>query len=136
SFDAPGAVPPFGTVPFSLNNRGDIVGNFVNGAGDPVFDRHGFLLSKGVWTQLDVAGAGQTGAPPHQESGENARVFVDSDFNDLGWVRRKGAYTTVDVPSAAWTDIYNVNAEGTIVGAYGDAGGNTHGYIGIPCHDD
>ena len=41
----------------------------------------------------------------------------------------KGSFTTIDVPSAAQTDAYGINARGAVVGAYADGKGGEHGFI-------
>jgi uncharacterized membrane protein len=130
TFDAPGAVTPGGTVPASVNDHGEIVGNFVNGAG-----RHGFILSKGVWTQLDVPGSVLTVAQGISDSGVIVGAYVDdTNFDEHGWVLIDGVYFTVDVPGSTFTAIFNINSHGEIVGAYGDADGVQHGFIGTPKH--
>ena len=48
--DAPGAIATF--IEGGINNRGDIVGDFDDPTGT-----HGFLLSGGVFTIIDVPGA-------------------------------------------------------------------------------
>ena len=57
---------------------------------------------------------------------------TDADGNDHGFVLAKGVYITINVPDAVWTDIYSIDAEGHIVGAYGDADGVVHGFVGKP----
>src|SRR4029079_14783403 len=110
-----------------------VVGNFVNGP-DFFLDRHGFVLSKGVWTQLDVPGAVQTVAQGISNSGVIVGAYIDADFNEHGWILVVGVYITVDVPGSTFTGIFNINSTGEIVGEYGDADGNTHGFIGDPVH--
>jgi hypothetical protein len=46
-------------------------------------------------------------------------------------VLTKDGYTTVDVPGAFWTDIYSINTQGDIVGAFEDDAG-IHGFRGTP----
>jgi hypothetical protein len=36
------------------------------------------------------------------------------------------------VPGQTNTGIFSINALGEIVGSYDDAGGVTHGYVGVP----
>ena len=44
---------PSGTVGLGINDFGDVVGDYVDSAGN----RHGFVRSKGIYTTLDVPGA-------------------------------------------------------------------------------
>jgi probable HAF family extracellular repeat protein len=48
-----------------------------------------------------------------------------------GWyLLDQGSYTTLDVPGAIGsTLVTGINASGQIVGSYGDAGGNGHGFL-------
>src|SRR5262249_26364287 len=76
-FDVPLADPrpgPFGTVPFGINDRGQIVGDYVN-RNDHL--RHGFLRSGGVYTTIDPPGAVLTVAEGINNSGEIAGVYID-----------------------------------------------------------
>lgn len=130
TFDAPGAAVPGGTVPACMNDHGEIVGNFVDGAG-----RHGFMLIKGVWTQLDVPGAVLTVTQGINNAGLVVGAYVDDTvFEEHGWILIDGVFITIDVPGSTFTGIFNINAEGEIVGAYGDAHGVQHGFIGTPTH--
>ena len=51
TIDPPGST---GTLALDINAHGDIVGNYVTADGKT----HGFLLSKGIFTTIDVPGAG------------------------------------------------------------------------------
>jgi uncharacterized membrane protein len=46
-----------------------------------------------------------------------------------GFVREGSRYVTLDVPDARNTSAWGINAAGTIVGAFVDAGGVTHGFV-------
>jgi uncharacterized membrane protein len=55
--------------------------------------------------------------------GTNARgdivgTFVDEQFRQHGFLLRKGAYTVIDFPEAAGTDVRGINPRGEIVGNY------------------
>jgi probable HAF family extracellular repeat protein len=49
-----------------------------------------------------------------------------------GFVLSKGVFTTVDFPDAHETQVLSINAKGEIVGAYFDANGDQHGFLGTP----
>ena len=116
------------TSVIGINDRGEAAGTYVDAAGD----RHGFVLSGGVYTTLDVPAAdGFTVAQGINNAGQVAGLYRDEDGTSHGFVLYKGAYTTVDVPGAFWTEIYSINAAGEIVGAYEDEGG-VHGFVGTP----
>jgi len=131
-------VAPGGTVPFGINDRGQIVGNYVN-RNDHL--RHGFLLSGGAYTTIDAPGSSFTVAEGINNPGVIAGYFVDGvgipggglpDGTHHGFVLSAGVYTTVDVPGALSTEIYSINAIGEIVGQYVDAGEGAHGFVGRP----
>jgi probable HAF family extracellular repeat protein len=41
----------------------------------------------------------------------------------------KGTFTPIDIPGATYTRALGINAEGTVVGNYKDANGNSHGFV-------
>jgi len=122
---------PFGTVPFGINDRGQIVGDYVN-KNDHL--RHGFLRSGGVYTTIDPPDAVLTVAEGINNSGDIAGVYIDRCDNHHGFVLKAGVYTTVDVdvPGTLSTEIYSINALGEIVGQYVDGSGVFHGFVGRP----
>jgi probable HAF family extracellular repeat protein len=141
-FNVPGDHPLFGTVPLGNNDRGQIVGNYVEANGGntgPNEGRHGFLLSKGIYIQLDFPGAAFTVAQGINNQGE----IVGQYFDDLdgsighGFLRsNKGIYTSIDLPNATFTAAFSINDKGQFVGSYDDVDGNTHGYVGVLSHKD
>jgi len=131
TIDAPDAGPR-GTRPSGINDRGQIVGAYY----DTKDGGHlrGFLLDKGRYTPIDVPGTedGFTYAQGINNGGLIVGYYAKNDDDlDHGFVLSKHGYTTVDVPGAFWTDIYSVNANGDIVGAYEDESG-VHGFRGTP----
>jgi uncharacterized membrane protein len=121
-----------GTEINGINDPGDIVGFYF----DDNNDIHGFVLSDGVYTTLDVPGATLTIGQGISNPGEIAGQYNDASGNGHGFVLSGGVYTTVDVPGAnefqGGTAVYSVNPQGHIVGTYWDADGNQHGFIGTP----
>ena len=129
---------PGGTAAVGINEPGDIVGFYRDGAPPPaVHHFHGFLLSGGVYTLFDVpdANGGDTVPQGINNRGQIVGYYTDADGTDHGFVLSDGVYKTINVPDALWTDIYSINAKGEIVGAYGDADGvHVHGFQGTPTH--
>src|SRR5262249_8648735 len=106
----------------------------VDQATPPV--RHGFLLSQGVYTTLDVPGASLTVAEGINNAGVIVGAYFDAKGNEHGFVLSQGVYTTIDVPkstaTATATQINSINAQGQIVGFYLDVNGTEHGFLGTP----
>jgi uncharacterized membrane protein len=129
TFNVPGDHPVLGTVALGINDKGQIVGNYV---AEEDNQRHGFLRSsKGDFTTLDVPGADTTIAQGINNAGTIVGAYVVGDIIH-GFVLTNGVFTTVDVKDALETQIFSINAKGEIVGLYIDAAGVTHGFLGTP----
>ena len=139
SFNVPNDHPVLGTVPLGINDQGHVVGNFVElngGQSNPNEGRHGFLLNKGIYTQLDFPGAAFTIAQGINNEGQIVGQYFNDDGSGHGFLRsKKGVYTSIDIPDATFTAAFSINDEGEFVGSYEDVDGKTHGYAGSPSHD-
>jgi uncharacterized membrane protein len=141
TFNVPDDHPVFGTVAMGINDIGEIVGNFVDVTGDNVH-RQGFLRSSnGTFTKFAVPGRTFTSASGINNAGQIVGFYADDDFNFHGFVLssalailkgEEGDYKYVDVPGAVETQINSINSKGEIVGAYFDADGKQHGFVGTP----
>jgi uncharacterized membrane protein len=122
TIDFPGATS---TVAEGIDSAGDVVGYFVDSGG--VF-LHGFLLSNGVYTQLDAPGT--------------TNGTIAYGINDVGQVvgtAAGSAFFVYDIPTQSWaTYTYpnnnyqtatGINNSGLIVGWASDI--PAHGYIGL-----
>jgi uncharacterized membrane protein len=135
--NVPGDDPVLGTVALGINDRGQVVGDYVDAAQG---NRRGFLLSHGVYTTLDVPGALLTVAEGIDDEGVIVGLFIDAAAgNEHGFILRRGVYATIDVPKAGGTGVYSINAKGEIVGSYCDGSGcstnvnpSNHGFLGTP----
>ncbi len=105
---------------FKINDQGDVVGYFFDDEDFP----HGFLLSKkGVLTQLNVPGAGDTGAWGINEFGTVVGFSDDYDtygnwIAEHGFVWRKGSFSQVDYPGVGVTTVDGINDFGVMVGGW------------------
>ena len=129
--NVPGDDPVLGTVALGINDRGQIVGDYVDAKHG---NRHGFLLRHGVYTAFDVPSAVITVAEGINDIGTIAGAYVDAGGVAHGFVLSEGVYTAIDEPGAASTQIFSVNNRGEIVGFYDDSSGVTHGFLGTPVH--
>jgi uncharacterized membrane protein len=130
TFAVPGAVL---TTIFRINNRGQMVGTYVDaGGGTPGGFTHGFLLEDGVFTTIDVPGP--AGPLETEILGINNRGQILGGFVDAGGVRRsflldRGGFTVFAFPGASLTAAFDINDRGQIVGFYVDAVGPGHGFL-------
>lgn len=109
--------PPFGTSAFSINERGDIVGSYFDGA------IHGYLLPHGAitHTQLDVPGGINTQARGINSQGDIVGNSVLGGRSVAFRRDRHGNYDWFEAPTATpatGTAAFGINAAGDIVGQY------------------
>src|SRR5579872_1635777 len=139
SLDIPGAGS---TSALGINPEGDIVGRYVVGSAG-----HGFLLSKGVVTNID---------PPYGISGTSAAWGINPEgdivglYTDHGTIAggdalrtraflrdTAGNFTRIDFPGAENTFAIKISSTGQVVGCYHhqnadfavSGGGTMHGYV-------
>ncbi len=102
---------------FKINKRGDVVGDYDDGA------THGFLRHKGDLTTLDFPGAQATIALGINNSGVVVGEWdvLDSTGNVIayhGFIWKDGSFTDVAFPGSADTSILGINANGDCVGLW------------------
>jgi len=137
--------PPAPDASFSeatnINDRGDVTGQW----GDANGFFHGFLLSDGVLTILDVPGATDTYALGINDSGLVAGYWdlLDVNGNALaiyGFTWKDGGFidTQINFPGAAGSGLFGVNARGDLSGVWVPDffSGIEHGFVcpkSAPC---
>jgi hypothetical protein len=105
TYDAPGAAPQpgigsGGTELLRINDRFDTAGNFDDGNPDPSVGFHGFIISNGNFTSLNVPGSTFTQVLGLSNSGV-ASGFINTDSAFLlgkGFLWKAGHYTLVGGP--------------------------------------
>ena len=133
-FNVPGDDPaPGGTIAFGINDKGETVGNYLEGGLNKGF----FRSKKGEFTKFEVPGALLTIGEGINNNGTIVGVYVDKEDNDdndiHGFVWRNGIFETVDVPGAIETQVFSINSKDEIVGLYVvDEDGPDHAFIGTP----
>jgi hypothetical protein len=138
-FGVPGSIS---TAPTEINNRGDMVGNFI----DPANVQHGFLRLKlkrkpgDGYTTVDAPNAsavlpeGRNEPLGMNEQGDIVGAFTDARLALHAYVRtRSGDFHRLDVPGATGTSATGINARQQIVGAYSldDTSGPLSTYFGF-----
>jgi probable HAF family extracellular repeat protein len=130
AFDAPEAV--FSTLPYGINERGQIVGRYDDGGSE-----QGFLRNKaGRFTNIKIRDARSAWAVNINNRGhivgiysENTPLVKDPGGKRHGFLLAGGKLTRIDVPGAVETGASGINDRGQVVGAYVDADGKFHGYL-------
>jgi probable HAF family extracellular repeat protein len=121
------AVPDsFITVPFGINNRGQVVGQYE----DAVRNGHGFVVDQGAVTTIDAPDA--TGGTFVFEVNEQGQLAGAYDLVAHGYLQdRRGDFTTIDHPDAVRLtgELISINNHGQIAGVYGDAQGVFRGFL-------
>jgi hypothetical protein len=129
TFDYPGTGNL--TSPQKINERGDIVGEFIDSAGvtrgfirfsngtfsDPIVDPNdtvGFTEGRGINNSRTVCGD-----------------YTGSDGNSHGFFLSGGAFTEYDVPGAVSTSVLGINEPGDFTGSFSYGSGIFQGYVSV-----
>ena len=113
----PSAAPGGSTSPLSINDRGQVVGNYYNGTAT-----EGFLYSDGTWTTLSDPSAASGGTIPASinDRGQITGSYFNGTTN-VGFLYSNGTWTTLSDPSAApggGTSPGSINDRGQVIGSY------------------
>jgi uncharacterized membrane protein len=128
TFDYPGAGNA--TLPQKINERGDVVGEFIDSAGvtrgfvrfsdgsysDPIVDPNdtvGFTEGRGINNSRTVAGD---------------YVISDGTVHSFFW--SGGTFTEYDVPGALQTNLLSINDTGEFTGGFDDGSGIFQAFVG------
>jgi len=113
------------TAAFAITAAGDIVGDYSTTVGpcaaQPSAGCHGFLLSKGTFTTIDVPGAFGTTARGISPEGTIVGFYLNATgFH--GFLFSNDAFITINI-DAPQSLIFSINHAGSIVGA------SNHGFL-------
>jgi hypothetical protein len=120
-------------VPFTqavgINDRKEVIGTFA----DAESNAHGFALVRGIFTQIDVPGAGTSFPEGLNNQGDIVGAYDDLEGIQHGYLERGDSFSTLDFPGAAAgsTILFQINARGIMVGNYVDDQGVTHSFTAI-----
>ena len=129
TFDYPGAGNL--TLPQKINERGDVVGEFIDSSGvtrgfvrfsdgsfsDPIVDPNdtvGFTEGRGINNSRTVAGD-----------------YVISDGTLHSFFLSGGTFTEYDVPGAVQTNLLSINDPGDFTGGFDDGSGIFQGFVSV-----
>src|SRR5262245_19983159 len=129
TFDYPGVGN--NTLPQKINERGDIVGVFIDSSGvtrgfvrfsdgsfsDPIVDPNdtvGFTEGRGINNSRTVVGD-----------------YATSDGNLHGFFLSGGTFTGFDVPGAVFTAVLSINNPGDFTGTFVDASGIQEAFVSV-----
>jgi len=113
-----------------INNLQEVSGFYI----DANQVNHGFVLSAGNLTTLDVPNSTFTQALGLNNKGQVVGVYTDQSGNQHGFVHSKGSFQSIDDPSGngTMTVVNGINDKGQLVGFYLDAKGHTDGFVANP----
>lgn len=106
-------------IPFGINNRGDIVGSQGT---------HGFLLSGGRFTSIEVPGSRFTDVRGINDRGQIVGFYLSVASQYHLFLYKDGKFTLIPLPEGSSPMAGGINNEGEIVGSYSDTRMNTHGF--------
>ena len=121
------------TLGQSINNAGDIVGQFYDSANVG----HGYLLHAGAYTVIDYPGAAVTSIDGINNKGQMVGAYGTGGYV-LGWdawngflTDSSGTFTSFDAPLAAApvTRPLSINDKGEIAGFYTDVNATYFGFV-------
>ncbi len=108
-----------------MNDSNQVVGLYY----DPgMGNSHGFLMSGGTFTSLDVPGATSTFALGINNSGLIVGGYAVNGQVVHGFLLSGGAFTTVDVPGAINTELDGINNSNHVAGTYANSAG-VHAFL-------
>jgi hypothetical protein len=112
---------------FGVNDVGQIVGQYVDSA--TVY--HGWELSGGTFTTINVPFSGATGtiADGINDADEIVGCWNGSGISQHGFTLVGSAYTSFDYPGAIQTCAWSLNDNGDIVGYWVDTSNEEHGFV-------
>jgi hypothetical protein len=101
------------TVPFGINNSGEVVGGWEGSSGGG-----GFTLIGGAYASFNYPGSIYTNPFGLNSAGEIVGFYEDASGVGHGFLLSGGTYTSFDFPGAVETFADGINDSGDIVGTY------------------
>ena len=108
-----------------LNNGRTICGDYLVSDGT----YHAYFLSRGTFTEFDVAGALETAVLGINNLGDFAGNIIAGDGTSQAFVSIGGVLTAFVIPGATGNVCYQLNGTNQAVGYYTDSAGVLHGFL-------
>jgi hypothetical protein len=115
------------TEAIGINNRGEIVGDFL----EPNLFR-GFIGRNNSFQLFEIPSQGDTFLGSINDKGDYVGVYSDTNLAQHGFLNQQGGFLTLDFPGAATTFASGINAHGTIIGDYDNGDGVFHSFLAQP----
>jgi hypothetical protein len=129
TFDYPGTGNT--TEPQKINERGDIVGIYVDSLGV----QRGFVRFSDGSFSAPIVDPNDTVGFTHARGINNSRIvcgeYIGSDGNDHSYFLSGGTFTEYDVPGAIGTDVLGINDAAAFAGGFDPGSGIFQGYVNI-----
>jgi hypothetical protein len=114
-----------GTIAQRIGPNGDIYG--CNHNTNTSSTMHGMVRTADGYSQIDVPASMHNGATP--DGGTIIGVYTNLATQAThGYFLINGAFLPFDVPGSTYTDAYDINPQGEVVGTFRDSTGHFHGY--------
>jgi probable HAF family extracellular repeat protein len=107
------------------NSTHEIAGEFDDSGGIT----HGFVLNKGVFTQINVPNVANTLINGINALGQLAGTWFDDPAMPHAFFYNNGSFTTLNPPGSIRSQGGFINAKGQVVGTYRDQNQKRHGFI-------
>jgi uncharacterized membrane protein len=119
-----------GSIPARITPNGNIYACYHDA--DLMGSMFGFARIGSGFTSINVPASMHTGATPDG----NTIVGLYTDMTMIasvthGYVLQNGSFEPFDVPNSTFTEAWDINADGTIVGEFQDRAGMFHGFLRI-----
>src|ERR1700730_6361111 len=129
TFDYPGAGNS--TLPQKINERGDIVGEFIDSTGVT----RGFVRFSNGRFSAPIVDPNDTVGFTEGRGINNPRTvcgdYATADGNNHGFFLSGSTFTEYDVPGAVSTDVLSINDPGDFTGGFDDGSGIFQGFVSV-----
>jgi uncharacterized membrane protein len=118
------------TIPYGINNNGQVFGNYAPTRPAPLLDLQGFVReSDGTTTTIEPPGGTSSTVTGVNAGGQVVGYYDSPGAPRQGFMLSGSTFTTIQYPGASFTLALGINDFNQIVGYYNDQAGNSHGFL-------